>query len=374
MHPGKFARVLPGDSPPALAMSDLFTGTTAVRDGHHFDQSALRDWFRDHVDASVLKKFEVSQFKGGQSNPTFLVESAQNRFVVRRKPAGVLLPSAHAVEREFRVMKALAATDVPVPRTHALCEDDSVIGSAFYVMDFAEGRILWDPLLPEFSARERAAICDDMNRVMAALHEVDVAQVGLQDYGRSGHYVARQIERWTRQYRASETERIEAMDLLIDWLRANQPVDSMTRLVHGDYRLDNLVFHRTEPRVIAVLDWELSTLGDPLADFAYHAMAWRLAPPFRGLGHLSDNELQTRGLPSEAAYVERYRARRGLAAIDASTWEFYAAFNLFRAAAIAQGIMGRALAGNASNEHALDAGRQARQFAQMGWQRACAAR
>ena len=355
-------------------MSESFTGTTAVRDGHHFDEGALRDWFQDRVDTSARQRFAVSQFKGGQSNPTFLVESAERRYVVRRKPAGVLLPSAHAVEREFRVMHALAGTGVPVPRTHALCEDASVIGSAFYVMDFVEGRILWDPALPELSTRERDAVCDDMNRVIAALHDVDIAQVGLQDYGRSGQYVARQVERWTRQYRASETEVIEAMDRLIDWLRAHQPEDSMTRLVHGDFRLDNLVFDTREPRVIAVLDWELSTLGDPLADFAYHAMAWRLAPPFRGLGHLDSAQLHALGLPDEAQYLNRYRSRRALPPIDAATWEFYAAFNLFRAAAIAQGIMGRALAGNASNAHALDAGRQARQLAEMGWQRTRAAR
>ena len=354
-------------------MSDSFTGTTAVRDGHHFDQDALREWFRDKVDASALQRFTVSQFKGGQSNPTFLAETAERRYVVRRKPAGVLLPSAHAVDREFRVMHALAGTDVPVPRMHALCEDDSVIGSAFYAMDFVEGRILWDPALPELSSSERAAVCDDMNRVIAALHEVDVAQVGLQDYGRSGQYVARQVERWTRQYRASETEPIEAMDQLIEWLRAHQPADSATRLVHGDFRLDNLVFDAREPRVIAVLDWELSTLGDPLADFAYHMMAWGLPPPFRGLGHLDDAQLRALSLPTEKEYAERYRQRRKLPAIDPVTWEFYAAFNLFRAAAIAQGIMGRALAGNASNAHALDAGRQARQLAEMGWQRTRAA-
>ncbi|RYF73324.1 MAG: phosphotransferase family protein [Comamonadaceae bacterium] len=355
-------------------MSDSLTGTTAVRDGHRFDEDALRDWFRDRVDASAGQHFAVSQFKGGQSNPTFLVQSAERRYVLRRKPAGVLLPSAHAVEREFRVMQALAGTGVPVPHMHALCEDTAVIGSAFYVMDFVEGRILWDPSLPGLSSAERAALCDDMNRVIAALHDVDIAQAGLQDYGRSGQYVARQVERWTRQYRASETEPIDAMDRLIDWLRAHQPEDSMTRLVHGDFRLDNLVFDAREPRVIAVLDWELSTLGDPLADFAYHAMAWRLAPPFRGLGHLDATQLHALGLPDEASYLERYRQRRALAPIDPAIWEFYAAFNLFRAAAIAQGIMGRALAGNASNAHALDAGRQARQLAEMGWQRARAAR
>ncbi|WP_225783741.1 phosphotransferase [Xenophilus sp. Marseille-Q4582] len=355
-------------------MSEFFTGTTAVREGHRFDEDRLREWFADQVDRSARQRLAVSQFKGGQSNPTFLVESAERRYVLRRKPAGPLLPSAHAVEREYRVMRALAGTGVPVPRMHALCEDPAVIGSAFYVMDFVEGRILWDPKLPELPAAERAAVCDDMNRVIAALHEVDVQAAGLGDYGRSGHYVARQIDRWSRQYRASETERIEAMEQLMAWLPAHQPADSATRLVHGDFRLDNLVFDRAAPRVIAVLDWELSTLGDPLADFAYHCMAWQLPPPFRGLGDLGDAQLRTQGLPTEADYLQRYRERRCLPALDPALWHFYAAFNLFRAAAIAQGILGRALAGNASNAHALEAGRQARQLAQLGWDRAQAVR
>ncbi|PZQ65729.1 MAG: phosphotransferase family protein [Variovorax paradoxus] len=354
-------------------MSESFTGTTPVREGHRFDETALRDWFLDHVDGSARRAFALSQFKGGQSNPTFLVATAERRYVLRRKPMGELLPSAHAVDREFRVMRALEGTGVPVPRMHALCEDEAVIGSAFYVMDFVEGRILWDPKLPGVSNAERAAVCDDMNRVIAALHEVDVQAAGLADYGRSGRYVARQIDRWSRQYRASETERIEAMEQLMDWLPARQPPDSATRLVHGDYRLDNLVFATDAPRVVAVLDWELSTLGDPLADFAYHCMAWQLPPPFRGLGDLDDAGLRALGLPTVPDYLHRYLARRSLPAIDAATWQFYGAFNLFRAAAIAQGIMGRALAGNASNPHALEAGRQARQLAELGWRHARAA-
>ncbi|MDA7418262.1 phosphotransferase [Xenophilus arseniciresistens] len=355
-------------------MSEFFTGTTAVREGHRFDEDRLREWFADQVDRSARQRLAVSQFKGGQSNPTFLVESAERRYVLRRKPAGALLPSAHAVEREFRVMRALAGTGVPVPHMHALCEDAAVIGSTFYIMDFVEGRILWDPKLPGLARAERGAICDEMNRVIAALHEVDVAAVRLADYGRSGHYIARQIDRWSRQYRASETERIEAMEQLMAWLAARQPADSATRLVHGDFRLDNLVFDRASPRVIAVLDWELSTLGDPLADFAYHCMAWQLPPPFRGLGELNDAQMRALGLPTEADGLQRYRERRALGQLDPALWHFYAAFNLFRAAAIAQGILGRALAGNASNPHALEAGRQARQLAQLGWDRAQAAR
>jgi aminoglycoside phosphotransferase (APT) family kinase protein len=324
------------------------------------------------VDADAGKAFRVSQFKGGQSNPTFLVDTGRRRYVVRRKPSGELLPSAHAVDREFRVMQALAGTEVPVPGLHALCLDDAVIGTAFYVMDYMDGRILWDPKLPGASNDERTRICDDMNRVLAALHEVDVEAVGLGDFGRSGNYIERQIARWTRQYRASETERIDAVEKLIEWLPLHMPPPTATRIVHGDFRLDNLVFAHDAPRVIAVLDWELSTLGDPMADFAYHCMAWQLPPPFRGLGDLSGVQLAALGLPSEERHLARYCERRRLPSVTTAAWRFYTAFNLFRAAAIAQGIMGRALAGNASNAHALEAGEQARNLAELGWQRAAA--
>ncbi|KWT68512.1 MULTISPECIES: phosphotransferase [unclassified Variovorax] len=354
-------------------MSEAFSGTTEVHERHRFDEASLQRWFASHVDDRAGAGFRVLQFKGGQSNPTFLVETGGSRYVVRRKPAGALLPSAHAVDREFRVMKALAGTDVPVPRVHALCEDDAVIGTSFYVMDYMDGRILWDPRLPGASADERSRICDEMNRVMAALHEVDVHTVGLGDYGRAGNYIERQIARWSRQYRASETERIDAVERLIEWLPQHVPQETATRIVHGDFRLDNLVFAHDAPRVIAVLDWELSTLGDPMADFAYHCMAWQLPPPFRGLGDLSASQLEALGLPSEQRHLARYCDRRKLPPVTPAAWRFYTAFNLFRAAAIAQGIMGRALAGNASNAHALDAGRQARQLAELGWQRAARA-
>lgn len=345
--------------------AERFTGTAPVQERHRFNEAALKAYFGQHVDEQV-GGFTLSQFRGGQSNPTFLVESGGRRYVVRRKPPGPLLPSAHAVDREYRVMRALQDTDVPVPRVYALCEDDSVIGTAFYVMEFVDGRVLWDPKLPGLSAQERSRICGEMNRVIATLHSVNPATVGLADYGRPGAYIARQVGRWTRQYRASETEQIEAMDQLIGWLPAHLPPEGAPAIVHGDFRLDNLVFSHDEPRLVAVLDWELSTIGDALADFSYHCMAWRLPPPFNGLGDLDAEQLAERGLPTEAQYLQAYLDRRRLPKSDPGTWGFYMAFNLFRAAAIAQGIMARALNGSSSNAHALEAGRQARRFAEMG--------
>lgn len=349
-------------------MSDDFVGTTEVRHAHRFDQDALRTWFSRNVDSGAAKRFDVSQFKGGQSNPTFLVDVAGGRYVVRRKPLGHVLASAHAVDREFRVMQALRGTDVPVPETYALCEDDSVIGSSFYVMAFVEGRILWDPTLPGLSYHEREKVCREMNRTIAALHEIDAAKVGLADYGRPGNFVERQINRWTRQYRASETERIGAMEDLIAWLPSHVPAVTGQALVHGDFRLDNLVFAAGAPRIIAVLDWELSTLGDPVADFAYHCMAWHLHPPARGLGHLDPRMLGELGIPSESEYASRYVQARGIAPIDQDTWKFYLAFSFFRAAAIAQGIMGRVIAGNAASLQAMEYGKQVAQLAAFGRQ------
>lgn len=345
--------------------ADRFTGTIPVQQRHSFDESALKTYFSQHVEAK-LAGFRVSQFSGGQSNPTFLVEAGAQRYVVRRKPPGPLLASAHAVDREYRVMSALRDTEVPVPRVYALCEDDTIIGTTFYVMQFVDGRVLWDPTLPGMSTAHRGAICDEMSRVIAALHAIDPAAVGLADYGRPGAYIARQVVRWTRQYRDSETERIDAMDRLIAWLPAHLPAEGRPALVHGDFRLDNLVFSHREPRLIAVLDWELSTVGDALADFAYHCMAWRLPAALRGLGELDAAQLAHDGLPSERQYRAAYLTRRGLPEVDPITWAFYVAFNFFRAAAIAQGIMARALNGSASNAHALEAGRQARRLAEMG--------
>jgi aminoglycoside phosphotransferase (APT) family kinase protein len=289
-------------------------------------------------------------------------------------PAAKLLPSAHAIEREFRVMSALAATPVPVARMHLLCEDESVIGRAFYVMGFVEGRVLWDQALPGFDGAARDAIYDEMNRVIAALHNVDVAAAGLVDYGKPGNYFERQIGRWSKQYQASVTQPIDAMAQLIEWLPAHIPAQardaSQVSVVHGDFRLDNMIFHPTEPRVIAVLDWELSTLGHPLADFSYHCMAWHIPPgTFRGIAGLDHAAL---GIPSEREYVRRYCVRTGRADPDAllADWDFFLAYNLFRLAAIAQGIAKRLVEGTAASAQARATGDAARPLAELAWQHA----
>jgi aminoglycoside phosphotransferase (APT) family kinase protein len=315
----------------------------------------------------------VEQFKGGQSNPTYKLVTPARAYVMRSKPGPVakLLPSAHAVEREYRVMSALAGSDVPVARMLLLCEDESVIGRAFYVMEHVDGRVLWDQSLPGLEPSARAAIYDEMNRVIAALHRVDFARAGLADYGRPGNYFARQIARWTKQYQASITEPIEAMDRLIDWLPEHLPAsaldESQVAIVHGDFRLDNLIFHPTEPRVLAVLDWELSTLGHPLADFSYHCMAWHIEPGvFRGIAGL---DLASLGIPDERVYVARYCERTGRsnpAALFAD-WDFYLAYNLFRLAAILQGIARRVVDGIASSAQARATGAGARPLAELAW-------
>ena len=340
---------------------EQFRGTMPVQERLRFDSERLAKYLAGKIPA--FSALQVSQFKGGQSNPTYLIEAGSRRYVLRRKPPGKLLPSAHAVEREYRVMTALGSTAVPVPRTWCLCEDPEVIGTAFFVMDHVEGDVFWDPTAPTLNAPQRRALWLEINRVIAELHRVDHRSVGLEDYGRSGNYIQRQIERWTRQYRSSETERIEAMDNLIAWLPQNIPPGEETTIVHGDYRIDNLIFDRTKPQVLAVLDWELSTLGHPLADFAYHLMAWRLSPgQFRGM-HGTD--LAALGIPGEAEYIALYCERTGRSRID--NVDFYVAYNMFRLAAILQGIAKRALDGTASNERAVETGKRARPTAEAGW-------
>jgi aminoglycoside phosphotransferase (APT) family kinase protein len=351
---------------------DHFTGTKSVAASHAFENAALATYLQQHL-PGFDGPLSVEQFKGGQSNPTYKLITPTRSYVMRSKPGPVakLLPSAHAVEREYRVMKALAGTGVPVPQMHVLCEDESVIGRAFYIMEFVAGRVLWNQALPDMSPAERGAIYDEMNRVIAALHVVGPAAVGLADYGKPGNYFERQIGRWSKQYLASITKPIEAMDRLIEWLPAHIPAsardDTAAAIVHGDYRLDNLVFHPTEPRILAVLDWELSTLGHPLADFSYHCMSWQIPPGlFRGIAGLDHAAL---GIPSEADYVQRYvhRTGRGDAAVMHSEWSFYIAYNMFRLAAILQGIARRVVDGTAASAQAKASGDGARPLAELGW-------
>jgi aminoglycoside phosphotransferase (APT) family kinase protein len=342
-----------------------FEGTGPVREAHRFDPARLADYMRHHVDEAI-RTVEVEQFKGGQSNPTFLVRANGKRYVLRRKPPGKLLPSAHAVDREYRVITALASTNVPVAKTYALCQDDAVIGTAFYIMDCVSGRILWDPRLPGMTPAERGALFDEMNRVIAALHTVDYQAIGLGDYGKSGSYFSRQIDRWTKQYRAAETEKIEAMDNLIAWLPQHIPPGDDTRIVHGDYRIDNVIFHPSEQRILAVLDWELSTLGHPLADFAYHCMTWRFPAAGQSRG-LAGEDVKALGIPTEAEYVAAYGRRTGRVQMAEKEWEYCIAFNMFRLVGILQGITARALQGNAASQDAMEAGRRARPIAEQAW-------
>ena len=318
-----------------------------MADPNALDAAALAPYLADRIDGFGTLS-AITKFNAGQSNPTYLLTSTGGRFVLRTKPPGELLKSAHQVDREYRVMKALGTTSVPVPKVLHLSEDESPIGRQFFVMEYLDGRIFWDPALPEIAGSgERAPIYDAMNATLAALHDVDVDAVGLSDYGRPGSYFERQLGRWTSQYRASETDVIEPMDRLIGWLEKNIPADDgLVSLVHGDYRLDNMIFAHGSARILAVLDWELSTLGHPYSDLAYQCMQWRLPNQsgFRGLGGIDRAAV---GIPSEEAYVEAYCRRRHIGGID--NWTFYLCFSFFRLAAICQGVYKRALDGNASN-------------------------
>jgi aminoglycoside phosphotransferase (APT) family kinase protein len=326
------------------------------------DLISLGPYLQAHIDGfSNLQRAE--KFSGGQSNPTFLLTADSGRYVLRRQPTGELLKSAHAVDREYRVIEALRDSAVPVARAFHLCEDRNVIGSQFYVMSFEQGRVFWDPTLPELNRQQRAEIYDEMNRILAALHDVDVENVGLGDYGQPGNYFERQVARWSKQYRASATEAIDAMDCLIQWLPRNIPGDDgRVSLIHGDFRIDNFIFHPTSSNALALLDWELSTLGHPYADLAYQCMQWRLNRDavIAGLGDVDRTAL---GIPTEADYVARYCQRRGLDGID--DWNFYLVFSFFRLAAILQGVLKRAIDGTASSSKAFEYGALAPTLANM---------
>ena len=336
---------------------DIYTGTKEVSKNLKFESSLLQEWIKDNVkDSGNIKKIE--QFKGGQSNPTYKISTDKNAYVLRRKPPGKLLPKAHAVDREYKVITALNETDVPVPKTFGLCEDDSVVGTPFFLMEYVDGIVYWDHMLPKCSPEERALIFRNKNKVIASLHSVDYKKVGLEDYGKSGNYVARQVNTWTKQYLASETENIDEMNKLIEWLPKNIPEDDETSIVHGDFRLDNMIYSNFD--VVGVLDWELSTLGHPIADFCYHCLTWRTLPDFFDHGKLKDL-----GIPNEMQYRDMYSEQTGK---DLSKdWEFYMVYSLFKVAAICQGILGRVRDGTAASKHAEERGMNVFPLSKGAW-------
>lgn len=336
-----------------------------VRQVHRFDEELLADYLRQKIE-DFPANITVRQFGSGQSNPTYLISGNEKEYVLRKKPPGKLLPSAHAVDREYRILKALSETGVPVPRPYLLCQDDSIVGTPFYIMERVNGRIFRDPTAPEVSdPGERAAIFDAMNDTLAKVHQVDWNAAGLADYGKPGNYMARQVSRWAKQYEASKTDQIESMENLTQWLSEHIPADDSTTIVHGDYRLENLIIHPNEPRVIAILDWELSTLGHPLADLAYNCLVYHFpSAPGRRSGY-GDVDLDLLGIPSESEYVAAYCRRTGRDEIR--DWAFFLAFGVFRLAAIVQGVYKRGLDGIASSASAKTYGDQTRFLADLGW-------
>ncbi len=356
----------------SIDRQQAFSGTKEAAPALRMDAGRLADYLAGQIDG-FSGPLAIKQFKGGQSNPTYLLETPTRRYVLRRKPPGKLLPSAHAVDREYRVIRALFAQSFPVAEPLLYCNDEAVAGTAFYVMSFADGRVFWEPQMPGSNPAERAAVYDAMNATIARLHTFDPADIGLADFGKGENYVTRQVERWSKQYRASETEKIDAMERLIDWLPSHIPPAGPARLVHGDYRLDNLIVARAEPTIIAVLDWELSTLGDPLADFTYHLMAWHMphSESAAGTATLVGHDLGALGIPSMEDYVDDYVARTGLD--PRPHLPAYLAYNFFRIAAILQGIIGRVRDGTATSEFAPAKAEMIRPLAEKAWQFAKAA-
>jgi aminoglycoside phosphotransferase (APT) family kinase protein len=343
--------------------SEQNRGTGEVREAHRFDAARLDRWMRGQVE-DYRGPLEVEQFKGGQSNPTYRLTTPGRSYVLRRKPPGKLLPGAHAIDREFRVITALRTQGFPVARAYALCLDEEVIGTAFYVMEMVEGRIFWDPAFAEVPREDRPAYFDAMNAKIAQLHLIEPEAAGLGDYGKPGNYFERQIKRWSQQYETdAEAGRVAAMDRLVEWLPHNIPPDEpQARIIHGDFRCDNMVFHETEPRVLAVLDWELSTLGHPLADFSYHLMMYRMPDALGGA------DLAALNVPSERDYVAAYCRRTGRDGLP--DLDFYMAFNLFRLAGIVHGIKGRLVRGNASSAHAGEMVKRLEPLADLAWEQA----
>lgn len=345
---------------------EAYSGTKDVIEAHRFDVKKLEAYLANRIEG-FQTPLEVRQFKGGQSNPTYQLITPNRKYVLRRKPPGKLLPSAHAVDREYRIISALYPTGFPVAKPYLLCEDESVIGTMFYVMDCVEGRIYWGPLLPDQTPKQRGEIYDAMNETLARLHQIDYTKIGLEDYGKPGNYIARQISRWTKQYQLSETETIENMNRLIDWLPANLPPGERSSIVHGDYRLDNMILHPTEPKVLAVLDWELSTIGDPLADFTYHLMQWQMpmGGSSAGTQTLLGQDLDVLGIPTLDQYVAMYCKRTNRE--QTPNMDYYAAYNFFRLAGILQGIIGRVRDGTAANTNAAANTETVKALANAAW-------
>lgn len=350
----------------AIDRQQLFSGIRETSPALRIDVPRLENYLAAAV-AGFVGPLDVTQFKGGQSNPTYLLHTPRRRYVLRRKPPGKLLPSAHAVDREFRVTGALHAQGFPVAEPLLYCADETIAGTAFYIMDFVDGRVFWEPHMPGADKRERGAIYDSMNDTIARLHNLDPAKIELGDFGRGENYVARQVDRWSKQYRASETEKIDAMERLIDWLPDHIPAVAPVRLVHGDFRLDNLIIARERPEIIAVLDWELSTLGDPLADFTYHLMTWHMphSESAAGTGSLLGHDLSSLGIPSMSDYIDSYVARTALD--PRPHLPVYLAYNFFRIAAILQGIIGRVRDGTATSEFAPAKAMMIKPLAEKAW-------
>src|SRR3974377_1694789 len=346
---------------------EKFSGTKDVAEAHRFDVKKLEAYLAERIEG-FHKPLEVRQFKGGQSNPTYQLITPNRKYVLRRKPPGKLLPSAHAVDREYRVIRALHAQNFPVAEPLVYCGDESVAGTPFFVMTFVNGRLCWEPQMPGSNPAERAAVYDAMNETIARLHSFDPGKIGFSDFGKGEKYVARPVERWSNQYRASETEKIDAMERLILWLPSHLPPSGPARVVHGDYRLDNLISESHAPQVAAVLDWELSTLGDPLADFSYHLMAWHMphSESAAGTASLVGHDLKTLGIPSMTEYVDAYVERTGLD--PRRHLSVYLAYNFFRIAAILQGIVGRVRDGTATSEFAPAKAEMIHPLAEKAWE------
>lgn len=340
-------------------MNEQFSGTKEVAENLAFNLDALNQYLEE-ISSEIGRILDYKQFKGGQSNPTYQLITENKKYVLRRKPPGKLLKSAHAVDREYRVLSALSETPVPTPKTFHLCEDDSVVGTAFYIMECCDGNIYWDPVASEVPAERRKIIFDQMNYGIASLHSQDYIALGLEDYGKPGNYIERQVSRWSRQYFDSETEVLDSMHKLIDWLPKRMPEQKYTSIVHGDFRLDNLIMNK-EDKIMAILDWELSTIGDPLADFGYHCLLWHV-------GNINDTVASDLGIHNEKEYVDLYLSRTKMEL--ESEWEFYIIFSLFKVAAISQGILGRVRDGTAASDFAVEMGKRAKSLADLGWEKA----